>query len=266
MGEAWVRGEAGWGRGRGRTTRLGEFPVSFHASQVNRGNLPKHCHICHVTLYSHTVCTGPVHTVPPTSVRQQHACAFLFFFFPSFLLTSSLLYRYREPPSRWQTARGVVTLFFTTLVRFFFFFFSIADRPFSPTCTRPAATSSRVAFIALPLLCRLRYASRRPRRPSRHASRVSLVLSPSRHASPLSCRPLATRRIASPLRHASRRASVTRPLVASRLNHASPLSRCVFVTPPPCRVASSSRVASSPHCAMCRMCGENGGGVSVTGG
>ena len=33
------------------------------------------------SLYSHTVRTGPVHRVPPTSVRQQHACAFLFFFF-----------------------------------------------------------------------------------------------------------------------------------------------------------------------------------------
>ena len=88
--------------------------------------------------------------------------------------------------------------------------------------------ADRPALLSAPSL-------RATRRPSpydapRHASRVLLVVPPSRHASPL--------------RHASRRASVTRPpcrvappscapLVASRLRHVPSLSR---------RVAPSSRV------------------------
>ena len=216
--------------------------MSFHASQVNRGNLPKQCHICHVTLYAQAPCTQS----PPLLPASSKSCAFLFLFlFPSFLLTSSPLYRYRGPPSRWQTARGVITLLFTTLVRFFFLFFSIADRPFTPTCTRPPTPSSRVAFTASPLPCRLRHASRRV---ALAAPRLT------RHASPLSCRPLATRlpfathRVAPPSRA---------PLVASRLRHMPPLSRRVapsshvplvasrraFVTRSPCRVALRLRHA-----------------------
>ena len=64
LGEGW----GWWGKGAGRTTRLGEFPVSFHTSQVNRGNLPKHCHICHITQYSHCTHRPRAHS-PPTSAR-----------------------------------------------------------------------------------------------------------------------------------------------------------------------------------------------------
>ena len=140
---------------------------------------------------------------------------------------------------------------FTTLVRFFFLFFSIADRPFSPTCTRPPAPSSRAAFTASPLPCRLRHASRRV---ALAAPRLT------RHVSPLSCRPLATRlpfatrRVAPSSRVplvASRRASVTRPPCRVAPPSHAPLvaSRRAFVTRLPCRVASRLRHAPPCHVA-----------------
>ena len=224
--------------GRGRTTRLGEFPVSFHTSQVNCGNSPKHCHICHVTLYSHTVRTGPVHTVPPLLPTSSTHVGF-FIFLPSFLLTSSPLTGTEDPPLAGKPRGGVVTLFFTTLVRLFFFFFCISDRPFSPTCTRSPAPSSRVAFTASPLPCRLRYASRRPRRLLPHAFLATRVA--PRHASPgrISPPPHVNPVVVLP----SPRPLLCRPLCARRPSpHAPPPSH---VTRPPCRVALSPRVSPS---------------------
>ena len=101
---------------------------------------------------------------------------------------------------------------------------------------------------------------------SRHLHRVALAVSPSlRVASPspplasrvtrLPCRVALSPRVSlvmSPSRHASRRVSPS-PRVASRLPFATrriappshaPLSRRASITRPPCRVASSSRLPS----------------------
>ena len=255
--------------------------MSFHASQVNRGNLPKHCHICHITLYSHTVRTGPMHTVPPllpTSSTHVH------FFFPSFLLTSSPLYRYRGPPSRWQTARGGRHPFFHNAGAFFLLLFSISDCPFSPTCTRPPAPSSHVAVTTLPLLCHLCYVSHRPRYLLPHASSLATHCPSSRapwsHLASATCQPccaalcaLAAPRLTHHPHHAS---SLSFCPLATHLpfstrhvapHHAPPLSRHLtpsshvplvtspraFVTRAPCHVPP--RHASPPHlivpCAGC---------------
>ena len=240
-----VRGMGGGGR---TTWRVSE---SFHASQSQPWELPQ------TTPHfpRHTVLTLYAHTAP-----QRRMCVFLFFF-PLIPADSSPLYRYRRPPSRWQAATGGCPHFFFTTPRpfrslsaghcsrsmvrvfFVFLFFSFVFLFLFHLLTVPSlphdpCPSSPVAAVVSPsphVVSHSPVISRSPplasRAAPRHALRVPLVASlpchasPSRHASPLSRRPLATC-----LPFATRCAFVTRPLVASRLCHASPLSRCPLAT------------------------------------
>ena len=199
---------------------------------------------------SHTLLTPPsplFHFCPPVATQARFSFRF------SFPPTVPPLYRYRGPPSRWQTARGVVPFFFTTpplsahksvarrcsrLVRLFFCFrFQVLTVPFS--------------LIPLPFVSRrprliLSPSPRRPiatRRPSSHRPHhVASV------ASPLSRRPLATRLPFATHRPSPRVALVASPsprvaLVAlpprhaSPLRPASPLSRRPLATRHPRRAA-----------------------------
>ena len=143
-----VRGKAGGGtysRGHRITT------WSFHTSQVNCGNFPKQCH---VSTSSYTVCTGPIHTVPPLLPPSSDTCVFSFFP-PLIPVDVSPPLQVQRTPSHWQSARGdCPPPFHGTGASFFFFFFSIADHPFSPTCTQPPClfVLHRLHYVALVML------------------------------------------------------------------------------------------------------------------
>jgi hypothetical protein len=252
-----VRGGGTTGGGAGE--RLGELE-SFHATQVNRGNSPKQCHIS----TSHTLLTLTKSTFAPPVATQVR-----------FSLTVPPLYRYRGSPLSLANREGGYSFFFSrrrpfplinawrdaaaAWCAFFSVSFQVLTVPFfliplpfvsrrprlilSPSPRRPIATHRPhdVASVALPV------------------SRVSLVASPP-SATRLPCRVIPLRH-ASPLsRHSppprvSLVASLPLPrvsLVASPPRHASPLSRRPLVTrlpfamhrPSP-RVAPSSRAALS---------------------
>ena len=193
----------------------------------------------------------------PSSLRKFWGVSilvrvFLFFLFPSsFLLTVSLFSAGTWDPLSLANARAGCPPFFSRarcallpltnarrFVFFLLFLFLFADRPallFAPSpCVAPPLAAPRHAS---------RFATRRP------SSRITrpLVVSPSRHVSPL--------------RHASRRTSITRPpcRVASRFATRWPSPRVV-----PCYTRHLSRLPFSRHLATSRrlvwICGGDGVG------
>ena len=163
---------------------------------------------CHHTLYTQAPYTQSPHFYPPAAT---HVC--FHFFPPSFLLKSPPHYRYRGLPLSGNLRGGVVPLLFTALVHLFFsFFFSIADCPFSPTCTRPPCPSSRIAFAMSPLPCVVLATS--------HLMCHAVDVPPS--LCPLSCRPLRAHRLSPCVTYPSH--------VMSRLRLASPLSSPPFAS------------------------------------
>jgi hypothetical protein len=197
--------------------------------------------------------------LPPT-------CAF--FFSPPLIIFP--FYRYRGPPSRWQTTRGVVPFFSRRralsahkrvaqrcgcLVRLFFFSFSSADRSL---LSDPLPPPSRVAF-----------ATRRPRSSCRlrrvaPSPFVTFAASPHRHASPSPRRlrratfttsPPSCRPVVSPCRVAP---SPRVPPLPCPPPHVAPSPRVAPRHASPLRHASPIRHAS-PSLRCVPICGGNGG-------